>query len=227
MCSDGFSTEALPQKIDGNAFQATFGSGVLNEMIKAATPTGRRTVSTVRCAIDAVVVRPYERRPSPATKRPISTAASVSPARGRQRLAGLLGDDLRGLLASARAGARRSRGRRRLARPGFGAAQSGWAARAAATAIGDVIRARASDAAERRAVRWSSLVEPRTVDSLARSPVYDVLRVDHHRDHNGSGNALALRPHHPIRGCRRPRQTPRKVGTLQCRGDPRKVWRVR
>ena len=79
VCSDGFSTEPLPQKIDGNAFQATFGSGVLNEIRSAATPTGRRSVSTVRCGIDAVVVRPYERRPSPATKKPISTAASVSP----------------------------------------------------------------------------------------------------------------------------------------------------
>jgi len=52
------STEALPQRIDGNAFQATFGSGVLKEIRSAATPTGRRSVSTVRCGIDAVVVRP-------------------------------------------------------------------------------------------------------------------------------------------------------------------------
>ena len=78
-CSDGFRTEAFPQKIDGNAFQATFGSGVLNEISSAATPTGRRRVSTVRWGIEAVVVRPYERRPSPATNSPISTAASVSP----------------------------------------------------------------------------------------------------------------------------------------------------
>ena len=79
VCSDGFSTEPLPQKIEGNAFHATFGSGVLKEIRSAATPTGRRSVSTVRCGIDAVVVRPYDRRPSPATKSPISTAASTSP----------------------------------------------------------------------------------------------------------------------------------------------------
>ena len=48
VCSEGFSTEPLPQKIDGNAFQATLGSGVLNEIRRAATPTGRRRVSTVR-----------------------------------------------------------------------------------------------------------------------------------------------------------------------------------
>ena len=58
MCSDGFSTEPFPQNIEGNAFHATFGSGVLNEIRRAATPTGRRSVSTVRCAIEAVVVRP-------------------------------------------------------------------------------------------------------------------------------------------------------------------------
>ena len=78
-CSDGFTTAALPQKIAGNAFQATLGSGVLKLMISAATPSGWRSVSTVRYGMLAVVVRPYERRPSPATKSPISTAASVSP----------------------------------------------------------------------------------------------------------------------------------------------------
>ncbi len=58
MCSEGFSTDAFPQKMAGNAFQATFGSGVLNEIRSAATPTGLRSVSTVRCGIVAVVVRP-------------------------------------------------------------------------------------------------------------------------------------------------------------------------
>ena len=57
-CSDGLSTDPLPQRIDGNAFHATFGSGVLNEIRRPATPTGRRTVSTVRCGMLAVVVRP-------------------------------------------------------------------------------------------------------------------------------------------------------------------------
>ena len=78
-CSDGFRTAQFPQKIAGKAFHATLGSGVLNEIRSAATPTGRRSVSTVRWGIEAVVVRPYERRPSPATKSPISIAASVSP----------------------------------------------------------------------------------------------------------------------------------------------------
>ena len=100
MCSDGFSTDALPQKIDGNAFQATFGSGVLKEIRSAATPTGRRSVSTVRCGIEAVVVRPYERRPSPATKRPISTAASASPCASASGLPGLGGDELARLVAA-------------------------------------------------------------------------------------------------------------------------------
>ena len=86
VCSDGFTTEALPQKIAGNAFQATLGNGVLKLMISAATPSGWRRVSTVRCGMLAVVVRPYERRPSPATKSPISMAALVSP---RARSSGL------------------------------------------------------------------------------------------------------------------------------------------
>ena len=58
VCSDGFTTAALPQNTAGNAFQATFGSGVLKLMISAATPSGWRIVSTVRCAMLAVVVRP-------------------------------------------------------------------------------------------------------------------------------------------------------------------------
>ena len=57
-CSDGFSTAALPQSMAGKTFQATFGSGVLNEIMSPATPRGWRTVITVRCVIDAVVVRP-------------------------------------------------------------------------------------------------------------------------------------------------------------------------
>ena len=60
MCSDGFTTAALPQKSAGNAFHATFGSGVLKLMTSAATPSGWRTVRTVRLAIYAVVVRPYD-----------------------------------------------------------------------------------------------------------------------------------------------------------------------
>ncbi len=32
MCSDGFSTDPFPQRIEGNAFQATLGSGVLKEI---------------------------------------------------------------------------------------------------------------------------------------------------------------------------------------------------
>ena len=48
----------------------------------------------------AVVVRPYERRPSPATKSPISIAASVSPSASCLRLARLLDHDRRGLVAA-------------------------------------------------------------------------------------------------------------------------------
>ncbi len=48
MCSDGFTTAALPQKTAGNAFHATFGRGVLKLITSAATPSGCRVVSTVR-----------------------------------------------------------------------------------------------------------------------------------------------------------------------------------
>ena len=48
----------VPAEDRGNAFHATFGSGVLKLMISAATPSGCRRVSTVRCAMLAVVVRP-------------------------------------------------------------------------------------------------------------------------------------------------------------------------
>ena len=133
VCSDGFTTAALPQKIAGNAFQATFGSGVLKLMISAATPSGWRTVSTVRCGMLAVVVRPYERRPSPATNRPISTAASVSPSASSS-----------GFPVSsatiADASSRRSRRRRASSRQtspratGVSSAHAGCAARAALTA---------------------------------------------------------------------------------------------
>ena len=58
VCSDGFTTAAFPQKIAGNAFHATFGSGVLKLMISAATPSGCRVVRTVRFSMLAVVVRP-------------------------------------------------------------------------------------------------------------------------------------------------------------------------
>ena len=58
MCSDGFRTAAFPHRSAGKAFQATFGSGVLKLMISPATPSGCRTVSTVRCGMLAVVVRP-------------------------------------------------------------------------------------------------------------------------------------------------------------------------
>ena len=58
VCSEGLTTAAFPQKTAGNAFQATFGSGVLKLMISPATPSGCRSVSTVRWAMLAVVVRP-------------------------------------------------------------------------------------------------------------------------------------------------------------------------
>ena len=57
--SDGKAINNLSVlQIDGKAFHATFGSGVLNEIRSAATPTGRRSVSTVRYGMEAVVVRP-------------------------------------------------------------------------------------------------------------------------------------------------------------------------
>ena len=158
-CSDGFSTEALPQNIEGNAFHATFGSGVLNEIRSAATPTGRRSVSTVRFGIDAVVVRPYDRRPSPATKNPISTAASVSP---RASSSDLPVSSATSSLASSRRSRSSSAigphdvpaldggpgrpGRLRLPRGGDGGRR--------------VLRTRASDAAEVGAVAGPGLVEP-------------------------------------------------------------------
>ena len=48
VCSDGLTTAAFPQSRAGKTFQATFGSGVLKLMISPATPSGCRTVSTVR-----------------------------------------------------------------------------------------------------------------------------------------------------------------------------------
>ena len=148
-CSDGLSTEPFPQKIDGNAFQATLGSGVLNEISSAATPTGRRSVSTVRFGIEAVVVRPYERRPSPATNSPISTAASVSP---RARPSDLPVSAATSSLASSR----RSRRSSAIARTTFPrstavrAAHSGCASRAASTAA-------AASSAPERATRQSGV----------------------------------------------------------------------
>ena len=143
MCSDGFSTEPLPQKIDGNAFQATFGSGVLNEMSSAATPTGLRSVSTVRCGM---------RRGRRPPVRAASLAGDEEPHLDRR--VDLALRELRAACPSrrrrarsprrdGRAAARRSRGRRSPRSTGVRSAQSGCAARAAATA------AAASSAPER------------------------------------------------------------------------------
>ena len=102
-------------------------------MRSAARPTGRRSVSTVRFGIDAVVVRPYDRRPSPATKSPISIAASVSPCASES---GLPVSAATSSLASSRRSLRSSA----IARTTFPrstavrAAHSGWAAAAAVTA---------------------------------------------------------------------------------------------
>ena len=131
-------------------------------MRSAATPTGRRSVSTVRCGIDAVVVRPYERRPSPATKKPISTAASVSP---RASASDLPVSAATISLASSRR-SRRSSAIARTTSPrstAVRAAHSGCAARAAADRSVRVGRARARDAAEiaRRPPGASSRAIPR------------------------------------------------------------------
>ena len=69
-----------------------FGNGVLNDAIRPATPTGRRTVDTARCAMAAGIVPAVGSAPSPATKNPISIAASVSPGESAGRLPRLLGD---------------------------------------------------------------------------------------------------------------------------------------
>jgi hypothetical protein len=133
VCSDGFTTAAFPQKSAGKAFHAMFGSGVLKLITSAATPRGCRTVSTVRCSMLAVVVRPYERRPSPAMKRPISTAASVSPSASSSGLPV-------SSITMADASSRRSRSRSassRITSPretGVRSAHTGCTSRAAATA---------------------------------------------------------------------------------------------
>ena len=133
MCSEGFTTAAFPQKIAGNAFHATFGSGVLKLMISAATPSGCRVVRTVLFSMLAVVVRPYERRPSPATKSPISTAASVSPSASSS---GFPVSSTTIAEASSRRSRRRSASSRTTSprATAVRAAHAGWAARAAVTA---------------------------------------------------------------------------------------------
>jgi len=149
VCSDGFTTAAFPQKIAGNAFHATFGSGVLKLMISAATPSGWRIVSTVRLAMLAVVVRPYERRPSPAMKRPISTAASASP-RASARDFPVSSATI--AAASSRLARRRSASSRTMSprATAVRSAQAGCAARAAATAS-------ATSSASERATRQSTV----------------------------------------------------------------------
>ncbi len=176
VCSEGFTTAAFPQKIAGNAFHATFGSGVLKLMISAATPSGCRIVMTVRCGMLAVVVRPYERRPSPATKSPISIAASVSPSCERLRLAGLLDDDRGGLVAalaeeegelpddvstrdSGALGPRGLRCPRRRDR------------------VRNVVGSRTCDAAEHRLVGGTDLLEPGAGACRQGLPVDEVLDV--------------------------------------------------
>ena len=180
MCSDGFSTEPLPQKIDGNAFHATLGSGVLNEIRRAATPTGRRSVSTVRFGIEAVVVRPYERRPSPATNSPISIAASVSP---RASASDLPVSAATSSLASSRSLAEELRDRAHDVPPFDGCPRRPLGLRFSRglDGRGCVVGSRARDPAERRAVGGPPLVEPRAGRGgplLARD---EVRRLDAHQ----------------------------------------------
>ena len=99
VCSDGFSTQALPQRMAGKTFQATFGSGVLNEIRSPATPSGWRT------GHHRPVLHRRRRRP------PVEAAAFAGDeeahldrgvrlaARGVERLARLGRDDLGQLLA--------------------------------------------------------------------------------------------------------------------------------
>ena len=124
------------------------GSGVLNEAISPATPTGRRTVETARWAMLADIVRPYERLPSPATKKPISIAASVSPS---ARSIGLPVSSM----TTAESSSRRSRSASAISRmssprsTGVRSAQAGCARRAASTAAST---SRAPERAKRHSI---------------------------------------------------------------------------
>ena len=143
-------------------------------MISAATPSGCRTVSTVRFAMLAVVVRPYERRPSPATNSPISTAASVSPSASCHGLAGLLRDD-RGRLLSPLAKEERELADDVTARDGSALGPRGLRRARGSDRVVDVVRARSSDPAEQRLVGRSELVEPaRRTRAGTRTPVDEV-----------------------------------------------------
>ena len=173
VCSDGFRTAALPQKIAGSAFQATLGSGVLKLVINAATPSGCRIVSTVRCGMLAVVVRPYERRPSPATNSPISTAASVSPSASARDFPGLLDHELGGFLTAL------PEEQRKLADDVSAVDRSPFRPRDLGCARGrdgilDVIRAGPCDPAQGRLVCGPELLEPLTGASRLEPPVDEV-----------------------------------------------------
>ena len=107
----------------------------------------------------AVVVRPYERRPSPATKSPISTAASVSPRASSIGLPVSSRDDLGGLLATV-AQAQRELAHDLAALDGRSLRPGRLSGARRRDRRVDVGRARARDAAEDGPVCRPQLLEP-------------------------------------------------------------------
>src|SRR6266511_4215626 len=96
-------------------------------------PDRARVAITVRFGVADVVVRPYSRRPSPATKKPISMAASVSPSARSSDLP--VSSTTVTAISSRRARSASAISRTSSPRcTGVRAAQSACAARAAATA---------------------------------------------------------------------------------------------
>ena len=99
MCSEGFTTAAFPQKTAGNAFHATFGSGVLKLMISAgdAERLAQREHGAVlhaRRRRPAVGAPPLPGDEETHLDRRVGLAE-----RELERLPGLRGDDLGRLLA--------------------------------------------------------------------------------------------------------------------------------
>ena len=134
VCSDGFSTEPLPQKIDGNAFQATFGSGVLNEIRQrgdADRPSqwsARSGATSTRSSCARTSAGPHPRRRSPSRSRRRSRRVRArAPCQSRPRRSR---SPRRGARAGARAMLRTTSPRSTAVR----APHSTCASRAAATA---------------------------------------------------------------------------------------------
>ena len=226
-----------------------FGSGVLNEAIRPATPTGPPHVETARCAMLAGIVRPYERRPSPATKKPISIAASVSPSASA-------GGFPVSSATTADSSSRRSRSASAISRTmsprstGVGSAHACCARRAAADRRVHVARrperaARQSSVAVRRpgACRTSrpkgtERPRPPTMFGIVRTSVGRLARAG--RAHTGPGRQLPMRSPVPCRPCaevvelaldpvrRRARRASPHLAVYARQSSPRlSCWRLR